>query len=311
MYYKILLEPLPRLTEIYYVKRNTTWRCADKNNLLIFVKEGCCYFTVNAEETLVSAGKAILVPSNTPYVRKAYNDTMCTLCYIHFRTQEPPQSITDEEMLLQVSKIFENDFLSSLKNADAPDNDAPVFLSEILDFSSKHDELFRLLDGIRDDEFKADNPYRQINASLSLVKLLISFSHTSIKNVNDYSYTKNTSFPLSLQKALIYIQKNYRKKLSTSGLAALSGISEQQLIRLFKAYLNATPIEYVNKIKIFHAIDMLRHTEMSIKEISYELGFDDPNYFSRLFKKEEKMSPKATRNRICNYEIDKLPSPVK
>ena len=47
---------------------------------------------------------------------------------------------------------------------------------------------------------------------------------------------------------------------------------------------------------------MLRYTEMSIKEIAYELGFDNPNYFSSLFTQEEGCSPSEIRDRIKNYK---------
>ena len=75
MYYRISVASLPELTEIYHVTRNTTWRCADKNNLLIFIKEGQCYFKVRSEEHLLKKGQAIFVPSNTPYVRRAFENT--------------------------------------------------------------------------------------------------------------------------------------------------------------------------------------------------------------------------------------------
>ena len=50
-----------------------------------------------------------------------------------------------------------------------------------------------------------------------------------------------------------------------------------------------------------HAINLLRENKMSIKEISYELGFENPNYFSRLFKKQEGATPTQKRHRILNF----------
>ena len=47
---------------------------------------------------------------------------------------------------------------------------------------------------------------------------------------------------------------------------------------------------------------MLRSTELSIKEISYELGFDNPNYFSRIFSREVGMSPMEKREQIRQGE---------
>ena len=52
-------------------------------------------------------------------------------------------------------------------------------------------------------------------------------------------------------------------------------------------------------------MEMLRHGDLPIKEIAYELGFDNPNYFSRLFKKQENMSPSSRRNVIYTYDKTK------
>ena len=94
-------------------------------------------------------------------------------------------------------------------------------------------------------------------------------------------------------------------------MAKAAGVSSQHLIRLFRKHLNSTPVGYINRTKVLHAIDLLRNTKLSVKEIAYELGFEDPNYFSRLFKREEGMSPGDTRARICNYDRDRRPSPSK
>jgi AraC-like DNA-binding protein len=94
-------------------------------------------------------------------------------------------------------------------------------------------------------------------------------------------------------------------------VAKAAGVSSQHLIRLFRKHLNSTPVGYINRTKVLHAIDLLRNTKLSVKEIAYELGFEDPNYFSRLFKREEGMSPGDTRARICNYDRDRRPSPSK
>ena len=84
-------------------------------------------------------------------------------------------------------------------------------------------------------------------------------------------------------------------------MATIAGISQQHLIRIFRKHLNTTPIEYINQIKISHAINLLRENNMSVKEISYELGYENPNYFSRLFKKHEGMTPMQKKHTILNF----------
>ena len=108
--------------------------------------------------------------------------------------------------------------------------------------------------------------------------------------------------PPSLRRALAYVRYHYDKKISTADLCAYCNLTPQHLIRLFKKHLGMTPLQYINKSKILHAIELLRTSELSVKEIAYTLGFDNPNYFSRLFTKQESISPAEVRERIRSYD---------
>lgn len=51
------------------------------------------------------------------------------------------------------------------------------------------------------------------------------------------------------------------------------------------------PLEYLNQIRINKAVELLRNTELSVKEVCFECGFKSSQYFSRIFKKQMKVSP--------------------
>ena len=85
-------------------------------------------------------------------------------------------------------------------------------------------------------------------------------------------------------------------------LSKISGYTDQHLIRLFKKHLNTTPIKYINNTKCYHAASMLRNETLSIQEIAYELGFDSPNYFSRLYKNHTGLTPLEKRSSILSYQ---------
>ena len=302
MYYKLNFENLPKVTEFYYVERNTTWRCADKNNILVFVIKGKGYFEINGKKSLVKEKQAILIPAGTPYVRTAVNGQFATYCYIHFYTETPLEEITEVELSTLASELVENDAVYTLEHSDDPHPTQLAFLNDLFDCD---DVCLSMLDDIKSEDFKPTNPYRQLTASLTLGKLLLRHSKNLVKKLKEGVLPKHTSYPVPLQKALLYIQKNYRKKVTTEKLGEVAGVSVQHIIRLFKTHLNTTPLSYVNKYKIAYAMEMLRHGDISIKEISYELGFDNPNYFSRLFKKQESMSPSSRRGIINTYEKSK------
>ena len=98
---------------------------------------------------------------------------------------------------------------------------------------------------------------------------------------------------LSEHTALIeYIEKNcLNQSFSLDDTAKRFGLSRISLYRRFKKEMGVSPKEHIISIKAERACDLLKTTDLSVKEISYSLGFSDPLYFSRFFKAETGMSP--------------------
>ena len=310
MYYKFSLEPLPKVTEVSKVVRKTTWRCADKRNIIVFMQEGSCYFCIDGQNILLDRGEALLIPAETPYVRKPYNDTVSTIFYVHFLTEKPLVRISEEDMREELFQIMEQEAGRTPSSSIDPGTmGQTIYLTQKMVFPQEYDRILERLRIMRNDSIKNLNYYSQLVTSLSLSKLLVNLSQMVISAV-DISDYKKASIPQPLQKALLYVQKHYKQRISVEELSDAAGVSVQHIIRLFRKHLGTTPVGYINRTKVLHAIDMLRNTELTVQEIAYELGFDNPNYFSRLFKKEEKMSPLDTRKRIRNFSKDKKPSPI-
>ena len=82
-----------------------------------------------------------------------------------------------------------------------------------------------------------------------------------------------------------YIRKNYKEDISLADLSTKIGISSHYLSRLYKKYENENYKDYLTKIRMEEAKKLIKGKKLSIKEISYEIGYSDPNYFSRAFKK--------------------------
>lgn len=80
-----------------------------------------------------------------------------------------------------------------------------------------------------------------------------------------------------------YILKNYSDQLSNSDLAAVGRIGERTLLRRFKSILGVTPVQYVQRVRIDKAIDLLQMTNQSIDQISFSVGFMDVNAFRKVF----------------------------
>lgn len=98
---------------------------------------------------------------------------------------------------------------------------------------------------------------------------------------------------ISLVKS--FLDEHYKEKLSLESVAGHFFIDKHYLARLFKEQYGVTLVTYLQQVRITHAKRMLRFTDKSIEEIGLECGIGELNYFSRVFKKLEGVSPSEFR----------------
>lgn len=84
---------------------------------------------------------------------------------------------------------------------------------------------------------------------------------------------------------------------SNEELAAENGFSTGHFIRLFKAYMGCTPHRYALRCRLEKARELLKTTPMTVQEVAYAVGFEDPQYFSRTFRADVGLSPREYRKR--------------
>lgn len=111
-----------------------------------------------------------------------------------------------------------------------------------------------------------------------------------------YRHMKENILPLynneSLKDAVIYIRRNYTHDISQAQIAESAGISDRYLRMLFKKHFGINPLDFLTQIRINKSIELLKNTDMSIKEIGYKCGFNSPQYFCKVFKEKTGISPR-------------------
>lgn len=83
-----------------------------------------------------------------------------------------------------------------------------------------------------------------------------------------------------------YFNENYNTKISIDDYAESLHISTNWFIHNFKQYAGMSPVQYILSLRMVDAQSLLEWTNYSIKEISKIVGYENPLYFSRVFKKE-------------------------
>jgi AraC-like DNA-binding protein len=104
--------------------------------------------------------------------------------------------------------------------------------------------------------------------------------------------------PFILQRLKDVIEKDFRARHSASHYAKSLHISVKALSRITKAHLNKTLTELISERIVIEAKRELYLTDKAVKEIAYELGYEDEYYFSRFFKANAEVSPQAYRETV-------------
>ena len=87
------------------------------------------------------------------------------------------------------------------------------------------------------------------------------------------------------------IEKNYRKVHTVSEYARMLGVSTKTLTNCSFDSSHKTPLQLINARLTLEAKRLLRFTDMSSKEVAYHIGFEDPSYFVKFFKRQTSLSP--------------------
>ena len=94
-----------------------------------------------------------------------------------------------------------------------------------------------------------------------------------------------------IELAKKYVNENFMKNLTLKQVADQIGISSSYLSELFSDYNNDNFVEYLTNVRIEKAKEILKDPIVKVYEVGYMVGYEDPAYFSRVFKKTTGVSP--------------------
>lgn len=127
-------------------------------------------------------------------------------------------------------------------------------------------------------------------ADLTLQELLIRIIQSqTLKSIDD---KRNNDTSNSTTAVLEFIKENIQENINIKDLSDKVGMSTTSFYRFFKREFGMSPIEFLLNEKIKKAKKLLRYPGIQINEVSFQSGFENSNYFIRLFKKVEGITPK-------------------
>jgi AraC-like DNA-binding protein len=135
---------------------------------------------------------------------------------------------------------------------------------------------------------------------LTMQELIVRIIQTQSLKALEGSPTQTLASTSPIAPAVAYIKENIHLSLNLKTISEKACMSSTSFYRHFKRELGVSPLEFILNEKIRFAKKLLSNPSIHITEVSYATGFDDANYFIRLFKKHEGVTPKQYQLMNCS-----------
>lgn len=101
-----------------------------------------------------------------------------------------------------------------------------------------------------------------------------------------------------LKEMLAWIEQNLGKSITVSEIAGAANVCVRECQRIFQQYLHYSPMEYIQRKRVYHAARLLSETDRTITDIAFNCGFSNSSYFSRQFRAIMGCAPSEYRDEV-------------
>ena len=155
----------------------------------------------------------------------------------------------------------------------------------------KDSAALEMLIGAMQEELKKEDSLGHREALHALVKLFVIMVRRSYAEINPSAPNPHKVSYKAFLNFRKLIEENYCRLHTVKDYAALLNVSSKTLTLYVNECSKYSPLELINNRIILEAKRLLRYSVLSVKEIAFRLGFEDPSYFAKFFKRLVKQSP--------------------
>lgn len=134
--------------------------------------------------------------------------------------------------------------------------------------------------------------------------LVYSFVMETFRAAQGPIHVRPDQIPASIVTAIEYSEEYFDQNIGLDDLADEAGLSKYHFSRLFRKSVGMTPVQYINKIRLEKAVQLLNQTDLTVEEIGRNVGFSNGNYFCKVFKKLVGTSPEKFRSGNDMFSVD-------
>ena len=248
------------------VKRLPTWRPKGRLDYqLLYIVSGKGHFYFHGEDRVVYAGRMVLIQPRQEQRYEYFGEDKPEVYWVHFTG---------------------SDVKNILRSYNIPMDD-PIFYSGA---SSTYSYLFKeMIHELQDCKIGFED---LLTMYLRQIFLLVQ------RTRQEERPTVSTYIQEEMEFARRYFNEHYNEPISIQEYAESRNMSVCYFQRNFKQIVKHTPMQYLLTIRVNNAASLLETTDYSMAEIAAIVGYEDPLYFSRLFRKIKGVSPRDYRNLV-------------
>ncbi|WNQ10704.1 AraC family transcriptional regulator [Paenibacillus aurantius] len=263
-----------RFLHINQYRLDSAWKISQRKlepTVLWYISEGCCHLSVDGHPYIGEAGDILVIPGGSILSSRTLSTTAVVVS-VNLEADISFLSQRSWALLLHVpvKPMLNSSELVTLFNRMLRTYESPTAGQALL----LQADLLRMM-GILLDQSHSDD----LDGSTPLV----------------------TCTDPRIRSVIEYLIRNPARQPSLTELAELAGVSESHLRKLFVRETGLAPLSFVQRLKIDQAKRRLRETNERISDIAYSLGYEDANYFSRLFRRVVNSSAVDFRRRYRDW----------
>lgn len=213
----------------------------------------------------IRAGNAIFIPPGLPHFYGAHKRDPWANFWFHF----------DGPLVGEVLERFGVDSLNPT-----------IFFSNIEELQGLFEDVYACL-----NYHHSDTGLMRMNSEFIRFLGLL-----ELNRVHQFQQSRNATD--KIEETIRFMESNLNTEFDLDHLAQLADKSKSHYCKIFKERTGESPVSFFIRIKVRKACEMLDHSDMSIRDIGNSLGYKDPYYFSRAFKKVQGVSPEIYRKTI-------------
>jgi AraC-like DNA-binding protein len=230
--------------------------------IFIYCIKGAGWCELNVKRHVVHPGELLVVPPKTPHVYGADETCPWTIHWFHVQGDLVKAFLDELEITVDHPVIHIGD----------------------------NPQLLALFEEVLDVVEHGYAPVQLIYVAQTLAHLLAAM----VRHYREGWHEQPATYQ-KVAQTIAYMKQHLDQQLQLDALATIANLARSQYTALFKRQTGYAPIDYFIRLKMHRACQLLDTTQYSVKMVAAALGYEDPLYFSRVFRAVNEMSPQTYR----------------